>query len=252
MFSDKINNKINTLRKTSITNFQTNYFLTPIDNNCIIFENHEAIVFLSKEKNFFKLFYAFVDLNSFEALLNQLPQKEIYLEIVSKVPPQNEFKEILNKYFEYKTTYSKLYKKLEVIETKVAEKSKIDIDLLFEKLYSTFNIYFEHLMSKNDLIELARQNKIITIYEKYELKSFLIYKVQGTKAYLNQIANYGSKGNLIELWGKFYHALNYDGIKYLDLWYDTQNKKAENMYNIEQFQPLNIFNYCYKKFNLKH
>ena len=102
-------------------------------------------------------------------------------------------------------------------------------------------------MEKDELIQLSNENKVITIYENDELKSFLIYKTQGTKAYLNQIANYGNKENLIELWKKFYLALNYENIKYLDLWYDINNKKAENMYKIENFQPLKQFNYCYKK-----
>lgn len=115
-----------------------------------------------------------------------------------------------------------------------------------------FSSFFKYnqiifLMGKDELTNLAKDNKVITIYEKDEMKSFLIYKVQGTKAYLNQIANYGNKENLIKLWKTFYQALNNEGIKYLDLWYDTQNKKAENMYNIEQFQPLNQFNFCYKK-----
>ena len=34
-------------------------------------------------------------------------------------------------------------------------------------------------------------------------------------------------------------------IEYLDLWYDINNKKAENMYKIENFQPLNMFNYTF-------
>lgn len=242
-----INEKINVLRKTSVERFQSNYFLTPISEDCITFENNEAIVFLSKEKHFYKLFYAFIDIKSFEKLLEKLPQAEIYLEIISKTSLTEELKVVLEKYFEYKTTYQKLYKKLEVIEPRIPVKSNIDIGLIFEKLYSTFNIYFEHLMEKDELAQLAQDNKVITIYEKDEMKAFLIYKVQGTKAYLNQIANYGSKKNLIELWHLFYQALNNDGIKYLDLWYDKQNKKAENMYNIERFQPLDMFNYCYKK-----
>ena len=82
---------------------------------------------------------------------------------------------------------------------------------------------------------------------KHELKSFLIYKIQGSKAYLNHIANYGSKENLINLWKLFYQELNNQRIIYLDLWYNKQNKKAENMYNIEQFQPLNMYNFCYEK-----
>lgn len=246
MQKNTILEKINILRKSSVKKFQTNYFLTPINDDCIAFENSEAMIFLSKEKHFYKLFYAFINLNSFENLLKELPNKEIYLEIISKTPPTDELKNILEKHFEYKTTYSKLYKKLEVIEPQTPVQTKVDVDLIFEKLYSTFNIFFEHLMDKDKLTNLANDNKVITIYEKDELKSFLIYKTQGTKAYLNQIANYGNKENLIELWKLFYQALNNDNIKYLDLWYDTQNKKAENMYKIEHFQPLNMFNYCYK------
>ena len=102
-------------------------------------------------------------------------------------------------------------------------------------------------MEKNEIQELIDKNQIITIYENNELKSFIIYKIQGNKAYLNQIANYGNKDNLINLWKLFYQELNNKGITYVDLWYNKLNKKAENMYKIEQFQPLNMFNFCYKK-----
>ena len=236
----------NDLRRKSTLDFQSNYFMTDLDIDFFI-KNDDAVIVLSKEKTFYKLFYAFINIESFKQLLKQLPNKEIYLEIISKQPPLKELETALEQFFEYKTTYQKLYKKLQVIEPQIPVESKIDIDLLFDKLYSTFDIYFEHLMTKEELIELASDNKIVTVYENDELKSFVLYKTQGTKAYLNQIANYGTKENLIELWKLFYQALNNHGIKYLDLWYDKQNKKAENMYNIEQFQPLNQFNYCYKK-----
>lgn len=245
--SNEIVKKINNLRKKNINNFQSNYFFTQIEEDILYAENNDALIFLSREKTFYKLFYAFVDAVSFSNLLKDLPDINIYLEIISKQEPSHDLQTALKPYFEYKTTYQKLYKKLDVIEKKIPVISTVDIDLIFEKLYQSFDIYFEHLMQKEELIELASNNKVITIYENNEMTSFIIYKVQGTKAYLNQIANYGSKSNLIDLWKKFYLALNNDGIKYLDLWYNKQNKKAENMYNIEQFQPLNMFNYCYKK-----
>ena len=73
-----INEKINILRKTSIENFQSNYFLTQIGGDCITFENNNAILFLSKEKHFYKLFYAFIDLSSFEK------RAEIYASLCQK------------------------------------------------------------------------------------------------------------------------------------------------------------------------
>ncbi len=79
-----------------------------------------------------------------------------------------------------------------------------------------------------------------------ELKSFLIYKVKGQSAYLNHIANYGSKQNLINLWKKFYTLLNNQKINHLDLWCDTLNLKALNMYNIESFKNFPLKNYIYK------
>ena len=50
MHKNTIIEKISALRKSSVKDFQTNYFMTPIDDNCIAFENNEAIIFLSKEK----------------------------------------------------------------------------------------------------------------------------------------------------------------------------------------------------------
>ena len=228
--------KINELRKKDIQNFQTNYFMNEIDEKSICFENDNAVIVLQQEKTFHKLYYAFCDLSAFEELLPKLPDKEIYLEIISRKEIDNKLKDLIEKFFEYKTTYQKLYKKLTLTKDKTSQKYHADSDLIYQKLYSTFDIRFEHLMEKDEIQELIDKNQIITIYDDNELKSFI-----------NQIANYGSKDNLINLWKLFYQELNNKGITYLDLWYNKLNKKAENMYNIEQFQPLNMFNFCYKK-----
>ena len=239
--------KIDALRKSDVKNFQTNYFLTPVEDDCFVLENGKAIVFLSLEKDFYKLFYAFINLDEWGRLLSRLPSKNIYLEIIAKKMLPADFQSVLDKYFEYKTTYQKLYKKLENSEVWSDTQYQVDVNLVFDKIYSTFDVYFEHLMSKQELKNLADENKVLTVYENGEMKSFLIYKTQGSKAYLNHIANYGSKENLIALWKMFYQELNNRGIKYLDLWYNMQNKKAENMYHIENFQPLGLYNFCYKK-----
>ncbi len=239
--------KINELRKKGIQNFQTNYFMNELDEKSIYFENDNAVTVLQKEKTFHKLYYAFYDLSAFEELLTKLPNKEIYLEIISRKEIDVQVKNVIENFFTYQTTYQKLYKKLTLTENKIFQKYHADRDLIYQKLYSTFDIRFEHVMEKNEIQELIDKNQIITIYENNELKSFIIYKIQGNKAYLNQIANYGNKDNLINLWKLFYQELNNKGITYVDLWYNKLNKKAENMYKIEQFQPLNMFNFCYKK-----
>ena len=245
--AELIGEKINELRKQDVRNFQTNYFFTTLSDNVLYKQNQNAIIFLAKEKSFYKLYYALTNILSFSELLAFLPDEEIYLEIVARQEIEEDFSQILDKFFEYQTTYQKLYKKLEVLPQKYTIDCRVDVDLVFEKLYSTFDVRFEHLMAKEELVKLNKDNKVLTIYENDEMKSFLIYKTQGSKAYLNQIANYGSKENLINLWKVFYQALNNDNITYVDLWYNKQNKKAENMYKIENFQPLKMFNYCYKK-----
>lgn len=238
---------IEQLRKEHPNTFSTNFFsLGPIEN-CDFLSNENAILFWKKEYDFYKLYYAFSNLIAFNILLNNLPPLNIFLEIVSNYPVSSELTACLANYFSYETTYQKLYKKLQPQSQAQFPASIIDTELLYKKLYTTFNIYFDHLMSKEELISLAKEKTIITIYENNELQSFIMYKKTGKKAYLNHIANYGSKQNLIDLWQKFYQALNYDKITYLDLWYDTQNKKAENMYTIEQFQPLFLYNYCFTK-----
>lgn len=238
---------IDTLRKDNPNTFSTNFFsFAPIED-CDFLSNENAIFFWKMEYDFYKLYYAFSDLMAFDALLKKLPPLNIFLEIVSKYPLSSELTACLAKYFSYATTYQKMYKKLQPASQTQFPISVIDTELLYEKLFTTFNIYFDHLMPKEELISLAEEKTIITIYEHNGLQSFIMYKKTGKKAYLNHIANYGSKQNLIDLWQKFYQALNYDQITYLDLWYDTQNKKAENMYKIEQFQPLSLYNFCFTK-----
>lgn len=247
MKNETIKQYIEQLRKDNKENFTTNFFSLEAIDICGYRANENALVFWKQEHDFYKLYYAFSSITAFNALLKELPPLNIYLEIVSKTPLSAELTACFSKYFTYSTTYQKLYKKITPQKETEFPHSIIDTTLLFEKIYSTFNIYFEHLMNKDELLALAKEKTILTIYENNELKSFIIYKKTGKKAYLNHIANYGTKQNLIDLWQKFYQALNYDQITYLDLWYDTQNKKAENMYKIEQFQPLSLYNFCFTK-----
>ena len=101
-------------------------------------------------------------------------------------------------------------------------------------------------MDIDELKFLAKNNNIVTIYDKNILTSFIVFKIQGKKVYLNHIANYGSKQNLLDLWNKFYLMLNNLEISYIDLWYNTQYDKAVNMYNMEGFNSLPLKNYIYK------
>lgn len=247
MKNEAIRQYIDQLRKENKENFTTNFFsLEPIEN-CDYLASEDALIFWKQEQDFYKLYYAFSNLTAFNALLKNLPPLDLYLEIVSKAQLSAELTTCLLKHFTCTTTYQKFYKKITPQNETEFPYSLIDTKLLYEKLYSTFNIYFEHLMSEEELVSLAKEKTILTIYENNQLQSFIIYKKTGKKAYLNHIANYGSKENLIDLWQKFYQALSYDKISYLDLWYDTQNKKAENMYKIEQFQPLSLYNFCFAK-----
>ena len=65
--------KINELRKKGIQNFQTNYFMNELDDSAIIFENENAIICLSKDRDIYRLYFAFINLLDFENLLKQLP-----------------------------------------------------------------------------------------------------------------------------------------------------------------------------------
>ena len=49
----------NDLRRKSTLDFQSNYFMTDLDIDFFI-KNDDAVIVLSKEKTFYKLFYAFI------------------------------------------------------------------------------------------------------------------------------------------------------------------------------------------------
>lgn len=232
--------------KKSGDEFYINYFLTTLNEELLYFENDGAIVFLQPEHDFYRLYFACSDLEKLDDLLVQLPKDEIYLEYVCKNDIDEKLAEILLRYFTFDALYQKMFKKLNVVDEKYLPVNVIDAKVIYKKVYETFNIYYDHLASEEEIIEMCENRNVITIYEGGQLRAFLIYKIKGKSAYLNHIANYGSKDNLIELWNKFYQTLNAKEINYLDLWYDKANAKALNMYRIEQFSDFNLYNYIYK------
>lgn len=244
--SSIIFDKINTIKKSNPSEFKTNYFFNQLDEEILCLDNDNAIIFLQPEYDFFRLYFAYVDTESLDCLFDCLKNNDIYLEIITKTKPNEELNKIILKHFSFETLYQKMFKKLKITEEKTSINDLINVDEIYEKIFSTFNIHYDHFMSKEELKELADSKQILTIYENNELKSFLIFKTKGSSAYLNHIANYGSKQNLIALWEKFYQVLNNNRINYLDLWYDTANKKAFNMYNIENFKNFPLKNYIYK------
>ena len=74
--------KIDALRKSDVKNFQTNYFLTPVEDECFVLENEKAIVFLSLEKDFYK--YENFDGRSYEKIVeNEKRLEEEGIKILS-------------------------------------------------------------------------------------------------------------------------------------------------------------------------
>lgn len=245
--SKSIRKKIVAITGQDSSSFVTNYYRSPLPEELLYCENDKAVIFLCPEFNHYKLYFASISQDALEELFATIKIPEIYMEIISQKGLTGEEICFYLKYFEFKNLYLKMGKKLETNECNHQPQYSNPIPDIFNSLNLTFDKVYDHLPAMKELERLNEKGYIVSINEDIELKGFAVFNITGSGlATLNFIANYGTKQHLIELWRKFYGILNYFNISHLSLWCNAGNRKALNMYKIENFLQNGGYNYFFK------
>lgn len=259
-----IKEKFSQLRKLDIKNFNTNYFLNPLDDDIYYLENEKAVLCLQPDKEIYRAYFAYISIEDFEQLLQQLPKdKAISLEVLSKQELPEKLYNIFTKYLEYDTTYermkcaiSKIKKTKSYSEDEIEYANIDDIDTIYNGLYNTFDYHASHLPDKANLHNLITNKQIIVVRNtNKELASFAIYKPEGRQtAIFDQFLSFDRiSANTIKLWDCFFSELMRLNYVYCYLWVDIiYNQHASNFYKYFGFNSDSLKNYIFINYQLKN
>lgn len=250
--------KINELRKKGIQNFQTNYFMNELDDSAIIFENDNAIICLSKDRDIYRLYFAYINLLDFENLLKQLSlNKKVSLEIIAKGELDINLYDCVNKYIPYETTFERMRAKCdEILISRIYNHNEIqyatreDINIIYDVLNTVFSHHTSHLPNKNELLDLINNKQVLCVKNDYKLASFIVYKPEGMQARFDQFLSIDKNiKNTMMLMDYFVSELKYKKFKTCYLWVDiVKNKSAQLMYRYYKFKSENLKSFVFSKF----
>lgn len=239
---------ISELKKTQGDYF-SNYFLTPLEAQIPLLHSEKSLIFLQPEYDFYRLYFATIDINDFKNLLKQVPENlDVCIEVVTNSNIPEQLLKTLCEKFKLTETYQKLYKKLDIVANTeyCPDMGAFTPECIFEHVWQDFNKYYDHLPSLEKIETFLNNGKLISIEnEQGDLCGYILFEIKGKQAYLNYIANYGGKKTLLLLWERFYNVLSHYNVKSIYLWYNINNKKASRMYQIENFEDAHLKNYIF-------
>lgn len=207
-----------------------------------------SIIFLKKEKNFFRLYFFSNNLLKLKKnILNIKNNKTICIEILQK-EEKIKFDSLCKKatYIRLKKDYKNTHTQSRVSEEKIYSDA-LEAKKIQKLIQRDFNPYFDHFPNLKSIQKHLDKGNILFISQNKQICSYIIFDIKGKAAYINYIANYGGKKNLIKIWQIFYEKLNNFLVEFIYLWCDINNTKAMNMYQIENFIPEGLKNFIYIK-----
>lgn len=249
-------NKVNELRKKDILNFQTNYFMNEIREDAICLENDNAIICLSKDRDIYRLYFAYINLLDFENLLKQLPINiKISLEFITKKEIDSDLYNCINKYLPFDTVFErfrckvdklKIFKKWELNQIEYAGIN--DIEFILKTLEKTFNYYSSHLPTINQLKDLQGNNNIIVVKNNNKtIASFLIIKPNSKSINFDQLVGLDKNPlNLMKVIDSLNIKLKKEGYNEIFLWIDVlYNKDVIKLHKLYGYKPDNTKDYYF-------
>lgn len=207
-----------------------------------------SIIFLKKEKNFFRLYFFSNNLLKLKKdILNIKNNKNIFIEILQK-EEKIKFNGLCKKatYIRLKKDYKNTHTQSRTSEEKIYSDT-LEAKKVQKLIQRDFNPYFDHFPNLKSIQKHLNKDHILFISHDKQICSYIMFDIKGKVAYINYIANYGGKKNLIKIWQIFYEKLNNFLVESIYLWCDVNNTKAMNMYQIENFIPEGLKNFIYIK-----
>lgn len=252
---------INTQHQKLLSNSKnyTNYF--SYQDQIVYGEiTEKSLVFILKNKGFNSLYFTSIDLDDLEKLIAKLSAEDICLEMIQKGDMPLELENILKKYFILESIYEKMTLYIKNLKPKLKIKNlKKDIqhcdiselDFLYQNLYESFDVRFDHLPNKNTLSDYISKNQVLIKTKNDQISAYCIFTLKGKTSHFNYLKNLkASSFEIIELLEEYYEKMKMLQIEHIYLWVDIlKNIRVKNMHSRYGYQPSNVFNYTFVKIN---
>ena len=246
--------KIKNIRTVDIKNFLTNCFFTDFTNACYISDNDKALIFLLKDRDIYRLYFACNDLSALSCLLDTLPSDlKISFEYITKFDMPENLHNLITKYFIFDTEYQRMrvkctdlrqFKKYSANEIETANED--DIQYICEVLNKTFNHYSSHLPSIEELYDLQKNKQVlVTRNDKSLITSFMLFKLNGKSSNFDQLVSIDHNAlNTMKLLDYYNSVIKLKNINDSFLWVDViNNKPVVKMHKLfgYNFDGLNLY-----------
>lgn len=261
--AEQIKTYISELRKQDIKNFNTNYFLNDLNEQIQYLKNDTSVLFLQPDRDIFRLYFAYTNINDFEKLLGLLPNNiKISLEILTKKEIDKNLYECINKYLQFDTVFEryrckckdlKIFQKIE--KNKITYAKIKDIKEIGHLLNSTFNYYSSHLPSTEEL-EYLINNKTVIIEKNNndKINTVIIFKKKGKNINFDQLINTDNQPlKMMHALDSLYSIIKEDEYNEIFLWVDTiYNKDVIKLHKLYKYKSDLLKDYYFINSSLKN
>lgn len=220
----------------------------------------KSLVFILKNEGFNSLYFTSTDLDDLEKLIAKLPTENICLEIIQKGNIPTELENILKKHFILQSVYEKMTLyiknlkpklKMENLTTNIQYCNIDELNFLYQNLYESFDIRFDHLPNRDILSDYILKNQVLIKTKNNQISAYCIFTLKGKTAHFNYLKNLeASSFEIIELLEEYYQKMKMLHIEHIYLWVDIlKNIRVKNMHSKYGYQSSNVFNYAFVKIN---
>lgn len=240
----EIKEKIRILKKT-YKKIQTNFYPGILDDmlEADLFENAQALVFVIREPNRRRAFFAFADTDSLSRLLLQIPVGTVleYIHNESINPLETLFinggMEKYSSYIRITTYYSDSPQTVPATGKKKLLQQMYDPDCgeyaqekdvaqLYKITKETFDPLCDEIFSVEEWRKIIDNKECILYREDEEIIAFYVYRLEGKKLYSNLSVNRGAANYLYNLERYIFEKMWDKGIRIFYSWVNEKNTKA--------------------------
>lgn len=238
---EEIKIKINEIKKNSIRPLTNFYDNIPKNRNIVsVYNKEKSIVFCVDDNSVYRGYFYSSDLDELQDLLGKL-NKNTIVDIITK-KENLDVSILLNKSgFEKYAIFKRAsnpnicefdeINNAEYLENKLDNLGKYaelrDLKLIHSKLYKIFNPYTSHIMTVDELEYMIINKQVMVNITNNDLVSFLIFRIEGCKFYINHVYNNGDRKIIDYIMKKsLTKYINDFKINYLYSWIDEKNVRS--------------------------
>lgn len=251
---EEINNYINDLKsKSKNKGLHTNYFRQNFLNPTFeTIKGKNSIVFLTQETDFHRLYFYTSDLAELSQIMKGFSDTLMIIDFYAQLYlPEVEQSFIRGGFYKY-AVFKRLvnYKLwLPKIESEIFYGSKEDQSYLYERIYSDFDKFVDHLPDKGVLDEFLNRKQVLLNKVNKKITGYLIFEIQNKRAVIR--AWRSMEGDIpmgaMFLVGNLNKVLSTEDIKMVYGWVNVDNEHSMLVLKRMRYRFDGLSDYIYLK-----